>query len=254
MRPLALLTVFLLPFFIPAQNIILSEKEFNKLQRTGEYQVISATPMENFLCVNTSGLIDLVNEYDPEGLSQMFSKLEINLSQPIILMDNQNGYDAGKLFWILQYAGAQDIFYFPGTPSRIVSSPQTDLLEIKPVLEKSDDCVLVSMIDVKNALYHPDYMLVDTRKSPEISGMIPGAFQLKADHFFTNNKLKDTGEIRLIFEEYGLYDYQNIILYGNGVQDSGLIFMLLKATGYQNVAIYPGGIQEWVSFSSNRIM
>ncbi len=204
---------------------------------------------------------------DPDlgRIEQKIRALGINNESDIVIYSNpfDNWGDEGRMFWMLEYFGLQNIRildggwvkwvaekrrYAHGTenakPGYFQASPKPELIVFKDELKKL----------VKRP--HPETVLADARSleeyvGKEIAGIprpghIPSAVNVPWNAFLNpDGTVKELDALKTVLDEKGLHEPQEIVCYCTGGVRSAWLYVVLKLAGYQKVRNYPGSWWEW---------
>ncbi len=204
---------------------------------------------------------------DPDlgRIEQKIRALGINNESDIVIYSNpfDNWGDEGRMFWMLEYLGLQNVRildggwvtwvaekrrYAHGTekakPGFFQASPKPELIVFKDELKKL----------VKRP--HPETVLADARSleeyvGKEIAGIprpghIPSAVNVPWNAFLNpDGTVKELDALKTALEEKGLHEPQEIVCYCTGGVRSAWLYVVLKLAGYQKVRNYPGSWWEW---------
>jgi thiosulfate/3-mercaptopyruvate sulfurtransferase len=207
------------------------------------------------------GLIDP----DMKRMEQKVRALGINDDSQVVIYSNpfDNWGDEGRMFWMLEYLGHQNLHILDGGWVKWIDerrpfehgrvTPKPGTFTVKPASH------VLTTKDVLKALVkqsHPDTVIVDARSleeylGKEVSGIprpghIPSAIHLAWNGFLNKDAtVKDLAAIRAALEEKGLEPEKEIICYCTGGIRSAWVYFVLKLVGYRKVRNYPGSWWEW---------
>ncbi|WP_455377099.1 sulfurtransferase [Petrachloros mirabilis] len=207
------------------------------------------------------GLIDP----DMKRMEQKIRALGINDDSQVVIYSNpfDNWGDEGRMFWMLEYLGHQNLRILDGGWVKWIDerrpfehgrvTPKPGTFTVKPASH------VLTTKDVLKALVkkpHPDTVIVDARSleeylGKEVSGIprpghIPSAIHLAWNGFLNKDAtVKDLAAIRSGLEEKGLDPEKEIICYCTGGIRSAWVYFILKLVGYRKVRNYPGSWWEW---------
>ncbi len=207
------------------------------------------------------GLIDP----DMKRMEQKIRALGINDDSQVVIYSNpfDNWGDEGRMFWMLEYLGHQNLRILDGGWVKWIDerrpfehgrvTPKPGTFTVKPASH------VLTTKDVLKALVkqpHSDTVIVDARSleeylGKEVSGIprpghIPSAIHLAWNGFLNKDAtVKDLAAIRSGLEEKGLDPEKEIICYCTGGIRSAWVYFILKLVGYRKVRNYPGSWWEW---------
>ncbi len=207
------------------------------------------------------GLIDP----DMTRMEQKIRALGINDDSQVVIYSNpfDNWGDEGRMFWMLEYLGHQNIRILDGgwvkwveerrpfEHGRVTPKPGTFTVKLASHIMTTKD-VLKGIVKQP----HPDTIIVDARSleeylGKEVSGIprpghIPSAIHLAWNGFLNKDAtVKDLVTIQASLEEKGLQPDKKVICYCTGGVRSAWLYYILKLAGYKNVSNYPGSWWEW---------
>ena len=194
-----------------------------------------------------------------ERIEILLSEKGASNSSKIVIYGDRGGASASKLFWTLEYYGADvgileisfSTWKMKGYPvTRDVTKPQPAKFVAK--IEK-DYRVFAEYIASK--LGKPDVVLVDTRNPEEYDGLIvssprpgriPSSINLPWFEGAGMEKLfKDKTGLEKLFEGKGITKDKEVIAYCQVGERASHTFLALRLAGYPNVKIYDRSFSEW---------
>ena len=260
---------------------LISAKELKGMVNDENVIIVSARKAEDY---NKSHITNAVNVYpfdlykpgDIKGLLQtpaemvaVFGSKGISNTKTIVVYDGAKGVLAGRLFWIFDYLGCEDVRILDGQLGawRKARGPLTknktekDAVTFNYTLEKS---FIISTDAVKGYLNDSKAVMVDTRSKAEFDGEkgeitrkghIPGAIHFEYKNVVAENgMLKKKEELQSIFSDAGITSDKKVILYCETSNRAGIVFFVLKyMLDYPDVKVYDGALYEWVADSSNPV-
>ncbi len=206
----------------------------------------------------------------PERLAGTFGKLGIDHSTTVVVYEDVNGPAASRLWWILKYLGADNVYVLDGgyqawaaaglpisvetpasQPREFVTEVRSDWLvgvEEVRAASRAGRGVGAALVDSRDAA---QYLGQEAPFDP-VAGHIPGA-----RHYFWKDALNEDGtwksadELRERFAD--LPKDEEIIVYcGSGISATPNV-LALREVGYENVKLYAGSWSDWISYSGNPI-
>ncbi|OMP65662.1 sulfurtransferase [Domibacillus epiphyticus] len=178
----------------------------------------------------------------------------------VVAYDDGVSMFAGRLWWLLKYAGHENAFIldggftewtekgYPVTTERPIRQSTTYQMNIQNEMAATIE-------DVKEASEKGTSLLIDSR-APErylgetepldrVPGHIPGAINRFFAEGLDGTKWKAAAQQEARFEN--IQKDEPVIVYcGSGVSATPNI-IALKMAGFQNVKLYPGSYSEWSS-------
>ena len=214
-------------------------------------------------------------EYDYRGMAgdetkihALLGNLGISGDTTVVVYTHDNHHDAYRFAWLIGIYGHEN---------RYVLEPQfsgwkeaglpvaTGGTEATPVTYEparpTDRSRYATLDEVRRAADDPNVVVLDTRTPGEYWGIslydgafrrghIPGAVHINYTENFNANGLRDTDELRAMYEEAGVTPDKTIISYcQSGVRSSMTTTVLGDVLGYPSVANYDG---SWIEYSYNR--
>lgn len=202
---------------------------------------------------------------DVKHMEQKIRALGISNDSQVVIYSNpfDNWGDEGRMFWMLEYLGHENLRILDGgwvkwveerrpfEHGRVTPSPGNFTVKLA-------NHTMIVKDELKRVVKqpHPDTIIVDARSLEEYlgkevsgiprSGHIPSAIHLAWNGFLKKDAtVKDLEDIQKGFEEKGLDPSKEVICYCTGGVRSAWLYFILKLTGYQKVRNYPGSWWEW---------
>ncbi|MGA6826655.1 sulfurtransferase [Nitrospira sp. NS4] len=202
---------------------------------------------------------------DVAQIEQRLRALGISNDSEVIIYSNpfDNWGDEGRMFWMLEYLGHQNLKVLDGgwvkwtaekrpfshglekpKPGTFTAAP------VKRVMMTKDELKLI----VRQP--HPQTAVLDARSleeylGKEISGIprpghIPSAILVPWNTFLNKDAtVKDLAVIRESLEDKGVQPSQEVVCYCTGGVRSAWLYFILKLAGYETIRNYPGSWWEW---------
>lgn len=180
----------------------------------------------------------------------------------MVLLYDDEGWDATRLFWELKQTGHDKVAIIFGgwqewTAKGLAVS--TEVPTIAPALYVSNfrPESLATASYVLSRMGAPDVVLLDARTPAEfkgeakhpkakIGGRLPGAVNLfTLAHWENKTYLKDPVELEAVFAEQGVTRDKEVIVYCNTGYFAANTYFILKALGYPHVRVYDYSWVEW---------
>lgn len=202
-----------------------------------------------------------------KAIIEIFEKAGIYNSTPIVIYDDAAGMYAGRLWWLLKYAGHNaSIQVLDGGWQEWITSKLPIEGQILPVQRSKYTAsfnpeMLASMHYVKEKMSNADTVLVDARAAERYKGLqepidpkaghIPGAINRPFSENLLEGKFKSASSLKDQYKD--LADKKEIIMYcGSGVSAIHNIIALDEA-GIGKVKLYAGSWSDWVSYQDNPV-
>ncbi|MEX0941569.1 MAG: sulfurtransferase [Pseudomonadales bacterium] len=196
--------------------------------------------------------------------AETLGRLGVGNDNLVVAYDDGPGAFAARLWWMLRWAGHNNVFVLDGGfkawvdegrgVSREVNQPEPVQFNLHPPLTR-----LVTASDLPNrhavVLDARDPVRFRGEKDPidPVAGHIPGARCAT----FTNNlddsqHVKPVDELRQAYTRLGVGDGPTICYCGSGVTACHNILALVHA-GFAEPALYPGSWSEWITVPARPI-
>jgi thiosulfate/3-mercaptopyruvate sulfurtransferase len=184
----------------------------------------------------------------------------------VVAYDGGVSMFAGRLWWLLKYAGHENVFILDGGFSAWTENGYAVTAE-RPIRQSStfhmnvQKEMMATIDDVKEASEQGSALLIDSR-APErylgetepldrLPGHIPGAINRFFAEGLDGKKWKSAKEQASRFEK--IDQHEPVIVYcGSGVSATPNV-MALQMAGYTNIKLYPGSYSEWSSDKSRPV-
>lgn len=197
-----------------------------------------------------------------EDQEELFGRqLGINNDTMVILYDDE-GWDATRLFWELNYAGHDKVaLIFGGWPEWTAQSLPIDgnAVTVEPQIFASNaqpELLATASYILKN-LGDPNVALLDARPPAQfkgeakhgkavVGGRLPGAVNaLTLANWENKTYLKDPAELEEMYAGLGVTPDKEIIVYCNTGYLASNTYFILKALGFPDVRVYDYSWVEW---------
>jgi thiosulfate/3-mercaptopyruvate sulfurtransferase len=198
---------------------------------------------------------------------EVFEKAGIQNSSPVVIYDDASGMYAGRLWWLLKYAGHKATIQIldGGWQEWIKSGLPTE--QKIPAVQRSKYIalfkpeMLATMDYVKEKMSDADTVLIDARAADRYKGLfepidpkaghIPGAINRPFSDNLKEGKFKSASSLEEQYKD--LANHKEIIMYcGSGVSAVHNIIALDEA-GIGLVKLYAGSWSDWVSHEDNPV-
>jgi thiosulfate/3-mercaptopyruvate sulfurtransferase len=191
----------------------------------------------------------------PEAtLAAMFGRLGIGRATRVVLYDDQGGFHAGRLFWMLEYLGHRHAAVLEGGMPRWQAEGRQLTRELPRIVAQpfvptiierraaSADWILDRRDD-------PNVVLIDVRPPERYrAGHIPWARSIPWKLSLTaDGMLKPEAELRAHFALHGVMPERNIATHCQDGKASGHTYWTLRALGFPRVRSYDRSWAEWGS-------
>jgi thiosulfate/3-mercaptopyruvate sulfurtransferase len=207
----------------------------------------------------SSGLRNTVAR--PEALGERLERAGIGSQHRVVVYDRRGGFSAGRVWWVLRYAGHTRNGLLDGGFTRWMAEGRPVTRSV-PELPRARFRVapeprwLASKADVVRNLSDPVAVVVDARsrarfrgEGPEPAkrrGHVPGSVNVpQEENLDASERFRDLDELRRIYAKAGVrFDRPVITTCGSGVT-AALDAFALTLLGHPEVAVYDGSWDEW---------
>ena len=202
-------------------------------------------------------IIDLIKK--PEmGLKEwegLLGQKGIGRQKEVVLYDEQNGVEAGVLFWLLEYLGQPKVSILNKglvgwkewnleltQKETIIDQPKVKFdVAIRPETFVAIPEKNVRLIDTKEKtdfLGFPRVWIVSSKKMP---AQVPSdAYKHISwdQNLDKNGNLKSAGDLITLYEEANILKYAEIVCFSDSLQEATLTYYALRTLGYPRVRVY----------------
>jgi thiosulfate/3-mercaptopyruvate sulfurtransferase len=193
----------------------------------------------------------------------------------IVIYDNTSASfgAAGRVFWMLEYLGCNDVHILDGgwdkwvadkRPTKTVVQtrrPQTFVAVANDSLRATSSHILERLTALDDTNSNDDFAVVDARTNEEYigwqfygearGGHIPKAVNIPYEWFFTDDKtVLAYPALRKLFEDRGVTADKEVTSYCTVGIRSGYVYFLLRLMGYPRASNYDASIVQWSADSS----
>jgi thiosulfate/3-mercaptopyruvate sulfurtransferase len=196
-------------------------------------------------------------------ISEAAGKAGISERSDILIYDDNNNMDSGRLFWTLKYYGHKGdlrivsggLAALEGAGANIVSGEETTTTQnYQP--SPAVDTIVALREDIERLIDNPheSKILLDVRSDEEYNaGNIPGSVHINYEtNHFRDGTFKSIQHIKIIYKEANIMPDDEIIIYCKSSVRAANTYVALYNSGYRNLKIYDGAWIEW-SKSGNPI-
>lgn len=197
---------------------------------------------------------------------QDMRKLGIGDESTVVVYDDGDLDVSGRVWFLLKYAGKEDVFILSGGFKEWKDSDYEISAEVKEVEKqgnlslKIDHSLVVKMEDVRDALEDDQAVIVDSRSYEryagevepldKIAGHIPGGVNSPWMNLVEDGHLKKDEELQEIFKDIKKHD-RIIVHCGSGV--TGTVNLLAMERIGLKPLFYTGGYSDWISYDENEV-
>lgn len=197
---------------------------------------------------------------DPKLLQKHFETWGLRQDRPVIVYDEGRGLFAGRAWWILRWAGVQDVHILDGGFANwrrhklpTLTGPGNISVETDQIVNPQPQMV-ATIEDVKA---HTG-ILLDTREANRFAGRrenldlkaghIPGAINIpQRDFHHADRTWKSKEEISALFQQAGINknNVKDTIVYSGSGNHSALALAAMEWIGLTGARHYVGGWSQW---------
>lgn len=219
--------------------------------------------------LNVRGDLRMTGAWDTVGVrrqveaqEELFGRqLGIDSDTMVVLYDDE-GWDATRLFWELKYTGHEKVaIMFGGWPEWEANKfpVEKDVQTVAPALFVADvqPQLLATSSYIMSKMGDPNTVLLDVRpadqfkgdaKHPKakIGGRLPSAVNaFTLANWENKTYLKNPDELAEMYADLGVTPDKEIILYCNTGYYASNTYFILKALDFPNVRVYDYSWVEW---------
>jgi thiosulfate/3-mercaptopyruvate sulfurtransferase len=261
-------------------QVTISAKEFGaELKSNKEMVVIDVQAPEIYAKQHIQGAINIPHKslyktgpvegqfLEPAELADIFAKKGVSNTSKIVLYDDGSQKYNSRVWWVLEYLGATDVFLLHKDMAQMESAriPMTSTpvkLKATTFTPALNADMNIDMAALKSKIDNPTVLLLDAREKDEYEGMdkdkrskghLPGAIFMNYKEVLTpTGAYKSKDEILALAPQFGISPEKEVIVYcQTGIKASVLYIALKEIAGLSNVKLYAGAYAEWSSVPDN---
>jgi thiosulfate/3-mercaptopyruvate sulfurtransferase len=181
----------------------------------------------------------------------------INRNSLVVAYDDQNGFTACRLWWMLRYFGHDDVVVLDNGLSGWAGPLETGWHRVAPGNFVAAEPLTSRKIDYDGVrALPPEVLLLDARSPARYrgelepadpkAGHIPGARNAPWDgNMDEQGRFHSPGELRKRFGDLGIEDAHEVVAYcGSGVSACVNLFAM-ELAGLRGARLYPGSWSDW---------
>lgn len=285
MRRIITFSGLILAFLICSTAIFaqktIAPKELKKIMNSKDVVIISARKAEDYNKVHINNAVnvypnDLYMAGDVKGLlksadelAKIFGNKGITCDKTIVVYDGGKYVAAGRLFWILDYLGCDNVKVLNGglpawRKNRLPLTKNPTTIKKATFNAVPDASEIVTEAYVKSHLNDPGVVIVDVRSKDEFDGLkgeanrkghVPGAINLEYKTVLKDNgAVKNAEALSALFKDAGITPDKEVILYCETSARAGIVYLALKyVLAYPDVKVYDGAFYEWAAHAGNPV-
>jgi thiosulfate/3-mercaptopyruvate sulfurtransferase len=188
-----------------------------------------------------------------ETLAEMLGQRGIGPKTRVVLYDDQGGFPAARLFWLLEYLGHRHASILNGGITKwqqdsrelsaavpIVGRPATFPLTLTERRHATADWIMDRSDD-------PEVVVIDVRpKKMYVAGHIPWARSIPwADNLAADKTMKPAADLIKHFTAHGVTQDKNIVVHCQQGKAAAHSYFTLRLLGYARVRSYDRSWAEW---------
>lgn len=189
---------------------------------------------------------------DPVELAKIFGDKGINVDSKIIIYDNGSQKYNSRVFWILKYMGAKNVYLLHKDmdqfrKARVRLTRKPGAFSSTTFVPAINDNVIANTSEVLKVIKNNSAIIIDARDAVEYAGNEKGSKghiknAINIDYkLFLDDKgaYKSKTEIAQLAKSKGLSTEKDIIVYCASSIRAAVIYVALKEIlGYENVKVY----------------
>jgi 3-mercaptopyruvate sulfurtransferase SseA len=209
---------------------------------------------------------------DPAVLATQLGAAGITRDATIVIYDDTvNSWGAaGRIFWMLDYLGCNDIHILNGGWDKWLADARPTQTGTVPPLHPAtftaaDNLrtnIYATKRHIMDRLGNSDFVVLDTRTDEEYMGWqlygearpghITGAVNIPYASYYTTDKtVLDYTTLKALFESKGVTGDKEVVANCTAGIRSAYAYFLLRLMGYSRSANYDGSIYEWAATTPN---
>jgi len=239
--------------------------------------IIDARGADAYVAAHIPGAINLIyGKYFSFGsgllptakLNKKLSAAGLSRNMTFVIYDDTTASfgAAGRIFWMLEYLGCEDVHILDGGWDKWVADARPTETTVHTLPAAKFKASVQSSKKAKPAHISQrrkdiDFALVDTRTDEEYigwqlygearGGHIPGAIQIPyAWYFKTDKTVLAYADLKSIFQARGVTPEKEVVTYCTCGIRSAYAYFLLRLMDYPMVANYDGSIAQWSATAS----
>lgn len=192
-----------------------------------------------------------------DQVEKVLSDKGISNDSIIYIYDENDGVNAGRVWWTLKVYGHESVMIVNGGASALVNEgleitkdePATTQSEY--VAKELDSSMMATFEEVKAQAESPaeNIKILDVRSVAEYeAGFIPGALLYPhTKNLYKDGTFMSSRDIGLFYKDLGMGKDETILLYCKTSFRATQTAALLQEAGYKHVKVYDGAWLEWES-------
>ena len=246
-------------------------------------RVIDCAVLEAYRRAHIAGAVHMpvhyyIKEKDPAGsdhgvlvmppaeFEELMGQLGVGPDTTVVSYDDNNGFIAARLWWVLRYYGHTKAKLLDGgwhrwmTEGRPITFHATKPPRASFKAAPADADIHASCDLLLEKYADPDWQVFDARTDAEWDGTndrgnrraghVPNARHLEWARFVTTDdrrSLRPADEIQKLLDDAGFVRGKPIITYCQGGVRAAHAFFVLHLMGYEKMRVYDGSMREWAN-------
>ncbi|MGM0409561.1 MAG: sulfurtransferase [Bacillota bacterium] len=194
------------------------------------------------------------------AVEEVLSENGISNDSKVIIYDDNNNMDAGRLWWTMKVYGHENMQVISGGLKALKQADAeltTEEAEIETAeynIDSKNEDIIATKEDVLDAVNEDkeDVVLLDVRSEEEyMSGTIPGSKHVNyEENIDFDGKFHSIDEVIDNHTDHDITPDKTVIMYCKTSIRAGNTFVALHNAGYRDLKVYDGAWIEWSSDSS----
>jgi len=177
----------------------------------------------------------------------------ISQTSKIIVYDEGDMKNAGRLYWILKYMGVANVKVLDGGQKAYMAARKpitktASTLTATTFTPKVNSAIFVDKAYVKSKVGNSGTVLFDVRSTTEFAeGSCQGSVNMDYKEVIgANGLIKSKEELLALFKAKGVTPEKEIIVYCATSVRAGIVYLILKdILNFSNVKVFEGAYNEW---------
>lgn len=192
-----------------------------------------------------------------DQVEKVLSGKGISNDSIVYIYDENDGVNAGRVWWTLKVYGHESVMIVNGGASALVNEGLEITKDVpattksKYVAKEADPSMMATFEEVKAQAESPaeNIKILDVRSVAEYeAGFIPGALLYPhTKNLYKDGTFMSSRDIGLFYKDLGLEKDDTIILYCKTSFRATQTAALLQEAGYKTIKVYDGAWLEWES-------
>jgi len=207
----------------------------------------------------------------PEAFATAVGALGIGDGDRIVVLDGTGLFSAARVWWNFRWLGADGVRILDGglpaweRAGLPLESGEPEAPRPSVFTARADGARLAELARVRQALATHDAVVLDVRSSERFAGTapepregvraghMPGAVSLPFTDLVQDGRLRETDQLRGLFEGAGIGTHDTVIAScGSGVT-AAIALLALESIGHPRHALYDGSWSEWGSRRDTKV-